>query len=216
MTADRAGAEPRWVVVFLHGYDDDPEVFDAVVASALPRQGFAVVTPRGPIETAPGRAAWFSSDADGLVAAEVDRALAEVDDIVTAAAEDHDLTRDRIIVGGFSQGASLALAWLLDGARPSAGIGGVISIAGWIPDSHGLTIDPSRGAALDVFAGHGADDEVVPLPLGRSAARLLERNGATVEFVEHDVGHKAGPFVDDLRDWLRALDDASPLRPPPS
>jgi len=46
------------------------------------------------------------------------------------------------------------------------------------------------------------DDEVVPLPLGRSVARLLDRRGVPVTFVEQPVGHTLEPFAPDIRAWI--------------
>ena len=40
-----------------------------------------------------------------------------------------------------------------------------------------------------MLIAHGRDDDVVPFPLGRSVARLLERQGHTVTFVARDTGH---------------------------
>jgi predicted esterase len=43
---------------------------------------------------------------------------------------------------------------------------------------------------------HGEADEVVPVAQGRSAARVLERAGIDVTFVERDTGHVLAPLLD--------------------
>ena len=53
---------------------------------------------------------------------------------------------------------------------------------------------------------HGTDDEVVTVQQGRSAARLLERNGITVTYVELPGGHHLGDAADArVAAWLATL-----------
>src|SRR5262249_58167750 len=82
----------------------------------LDREGrFVTVLPRGPVSS-PGMPgfAWYDF---GLPPAERAAAFAaaldQLDDLLDEAAAEHDLPRAEAIVGGFSQGAALALALAL-------------------------------------------------------------------------------------------------------
>ena len=53
---------------------------------------------------------------------------------------------------------------------------------------------------------HGADDRTIEVIQGRSAARALERAGATVTWAEVTGGHTlAAPLLGPLRAWLATL-----------
>lgn len=201
-------------VVLLHGHDDDPDRFADLAAGLVPPAA-SVVVPRGPLATGGGRAAWFESVDGEPDPDQVAQALGAVDEAVAAAGP------EPVVLGGFSQGAALALLWLV-GTRPlpaghadtarteTAGtavgrIAGLFAIAGWIPDVAGVDLDLGRAAGTPVLVGHGEDDEVVPAPLGRGAARALERHAADVTRAERPVGHSLEPFLPDLRAWLRDL-----------
>ncbi len=53
---------------------------------------------------------------------------------------------------------------------------------------------------------HGTDDDVVIVQQGRSAARLLERHGVAVTYVELPGGHHLGDAADArVAAWLEGL-----------
>jgi len=162
--------------------------------------------------------AWFETVEGEPDPIQLRDALNDLDAIVGEAAATHQIDLSDIVVAGFSQGAALSLAWLLDSGERGferSSIGGIIAVAPWFIDAEGLSLDPARGAGVAVFIGHGTDDDIVPLPLGRGAARLLERNGALIEFRELAAAHALAPFLAVGRDWLAALltgpSNASPI-----
>jgi len=191
-------AAPR-AIVFLHGYDDDPAVGARHAAGWAPK-GTEVVAPVGPVAT-PNGAGWYRSDELGLPDRDdVEAALAIVSDAISALA-DHGVPTGSVILAGFSQGAALALAWALRETPRPTPVAGLVAVAGWLPDVESIGLGSSCAAAAVLFA-HGEDDEVVPLPLGRSVARLLDRRGVPVTFVEQPVGHTLEPFAPDIRAWI--------------
>ena len=69
-----------------------------------------------------------------------------------------------------------------------------------------VVIGPGAGGT-PVLVVHGVDDEVVAIQQGRSAARLLERNGVATRFVETEGDHHLGTVaVTVLADWLNTID----------
>lgn len=196
---------PPATLILLHGHDDDP---DAAVPLARSMAGVAwnVVVPHGPVATGDGRRAWWRSDDDGApVDADVAEAVAIVDDVVRRHA---GVTP--VVLGGFSQGGALALVLALRASTPGDlddAVAGAFAVGAWLPDLVGLEPDLARTAEqrLPVLVGHGEDDEAVPLMLGRSAARLLDRAGVPVTYVQLEVGHELAPFVHSVAPWAEAV-----------
>jgi phospholipase/carboxylesterase len=198
-------AAPPATLVLLHGHDDDPAT-TRTVARAMGGAGWEVVVPQGPVTTNGARRAWWRNDDDGApIDADVADAVAIVDDVVRAVAGGAP-----VLLGGFSQGGALALALALRAGVPDdlgGTLAGAFAVGSWLPDLAGLEPDVARaaGARLPVLIGHGADDEAVPLLLGRSAARLLHRSGVPVTYVQLDVGHELGPFAAAIGRWSEAV-----------
>ncbi len=91
----------------------------------------------------------------------------------------------KLIVGGFSQGALMALD---SGLRTTLKLAGIIVMSGGLyePDLPDL---PSH-AGLPVLIAHGTADEVVPVNYARRARRVLEDAGLDVEYHEYPMGHQ--------------------------
>jgi phospholipase/carboxylesterase len=188
-------------LIFLHGHDDDADRW-VTAATAMTPTGWVLDRPTGPVPTGAGRAAWFETGEHGQIDPSAGRAaLDAVASHVSATAGRLGVTSAEVALVGFSQGAAVALLHALTpGTEPLAA---TVAIAGWLPEIDGWSpaLDGPVGRLL---IAHGADDEVVPLPLGRSVARLLDRQGHDVTFVEREVSHEPDPFAEDIRTWLTA------------
>jgi phospholipase/carboxylesterase len=189
-------------LLFLHGHDDTADRWKAA-AEAMAPGGWIVERPTGPFPTKTG-ASWFGSGTDGLPRpAEVRTGLDALAASIRSTATRLGATPADLALVGFSQGAALALLHALTpGTEP---VGAVAAVAGWLPDVDGIAPDLDRLGTARLLLAHGRGDEVVPYPLGRSVARLLERRGHAVRFVERDAGHTPDPFSGDVRAWLDAL-----------
>lgn len=188
------------VLVLLHGHGDDPSSM-ALRRDELDPRGLAtVVVPTGPIELPEGGFAWFgedgsTADAEAMVDA-IDAAVAEG---AARATTDPD---PRVVLVGYSQGAASALSYAVRTGAPE--LAGVATVAGWLPSLEGLDWAPRAG--LPVLMVHPVDDEVVPLPLGRSSARFLEREGADLVWAEVDGDHRlTREMTATVASWCAAL-----------
>ena len=188
----------RRSLIVLHGYEDPPGR-RRLVDPADPT--WRVLEPRGPVEL-PGGPAWFASDDDGPIEAQL-VASVELLGAVAAAAAPAEL----VTVGGFSQGGAVALALALSepaGAEPPAG---VFCVNGWLPHAASLSYDPAAlaEAGTRVLVVASIRDDVVLVQQGRSAARFLERAGVAVDYVELPGDHTAGPdALAAVAGWLAA------------
>ncbi len=205
MTTTGAMTNANGALILLPGHDDDPAAFEAPAAAIAPA-GWQVRIPLAPAELGHGRA-WFESDDDGTPDLAQVRASLALLDATIAEVADRGVPAERIALVGYSQGAAIALLWALrahvpTGDRTPTTVGALAAIAGWLPSFDGIEVDIERCRANRVLVGHGADDDVVPLPAGRSVARLLERHAIPTTFVELEVGHDLEPFLVTLAGWL--------------
>jgi predicted esterase len=191
------------LVVALHGHQDDPDRLADRLAP-LTSSNRIVLTPRSAISE-PAGPVWFRSDDTGPIELELVSSLDRLDQLIDDLAGNHGIGRDQVVLGGFSQGGAVALAFALrDGGR-STPLAGVFSVSGWLPHAEGVTYDAAALAAggTRVLIVHGVDDGVVAVQQGRSAARFLERHGVSVRYVEEPGGHHLGvTAVDELVHWI--------------
>lgn len=96
-----------------------------------------------------------------------------------------------IFVGGFSQGATVALDVVL--SERGAHLGGLISLSGGA-----LDLDPSglgHHAPLRAFVSHGGADQRLPQSKSLALVRALQQGGHTVRWVPFGGGHSIPPEV---------------------
>ncbi len=208
---DGGGEGP--MVVLLHGFgapgDDLVALAEWIDAPAATRW----VVPAAPLAMPPhyGDArAWWMIDIERVErelaggrpadrAAEVPAGLVEaratVRGLLDALARDHRRRDDRTVLGGFSQGAMLAVDAALHGAQPPRGMilmsGTLIAVAEWRP----------RGAALTgcrVLQSHGTRDPLLSFAGAEKLRDFLLEAGAEVGFVPFPGGHEIPPPVLEL------------------
>lgn len=110
---------------------------------------------------------------------------------------------DRIALGGFSQGAMLALDVALHGADALAGVvllsGTLVAASEWLPRLPTL-------AGRPVFQSHGRHDPLLPFSLAELLADRLRQAGARVDWHPFDGGHTIPPQVlGELGAFLREI-----------
>lgn len=87
----------------------------------------------------------------------------------------YNIPAERIIIGGFSQGAGVTMALLL---MLDVKVGGLVAISGFCPAGDAVK-ERAQSVNLDtpVFQGHGSVDPVIPLPVGEHAAGFYKSLG---------------------------------------
>lgn len=102
-----------------------------------------------------------------------------------------DISPDRIIIAGFSQGAAMAL---YTGLRQQPSLGGIIALSGYLLLPEDIEQCPTTNRTTPIFMAHGINDPIVPLVLGDQARRSLESIGYAVTWhtypMEHHVCHE--------------------------
>lgn len=165
------------------------------------------MAPRAPTAT-PDGPVWFTSDDTGAREGEVSRSLAALDEHLAALAAEHGVNRSSIVVGGYSQGGAMAMAFALAEGGGTEPLAGLFCVSGFLPHFETVPYDLASLAAgaTPCLVVHGDEDPVVPVQQGRSAARTLERNGAAVTYVEASGGHHLASVGDEaVASWLEGL-----------
>jgi phospholipase/carboxylesterase len=93
-----------------------------------------------------------------------------------------------VILGGFSQGSTSALA--LAGRNPGLA-DGVLMFSGFVADHPSVTA--SAGAGLPVFWSHGTQDQMIPYATGEAGRAALREAGAQVMAHDFQGGHTIDP-----------------------
>jgi|SRR5215212_6696220 len=206
-----ASGAPRGALVLLHGRGTDERDLQPVADALDPERRLVAVTPRAPL-TFPGQpgAHWYLVRRVGFPDEETFSATyPRLAEWLDALPEALGVPWSRTVIGGFSQGAAMALALGLGAGRPAPA--GILALSGFLPSVPGYEPDLSDRAGLAVALGHGAADPVIPVDFARQAReRLL---GAGVELLYREtpgLGHAIDPaFVPALRDWLAARTPAA-------
>lgn len=209
-------------IIMLHGLGSDGSDFEHF-REELAACGAPVEQARLILPTAPERAitankgflmrGWFDLlDTDGIGASD-EPALVEsarIAERLIALEETKGIRRDRIFLGGFSQGGCVALYTALKLDRP---IGGIFCLSGFLPIESTDDIEHvGQGILSPIFLTYGKEDNDVPPVYPEISVKELRKLGATdlwskgYDGVGHDLCIEE---VTDLSDFLEKSLEAS-------
>jgi phospholipase/carboxylesterase len=189
------------VVVLLHGFGAPGD--DLVsLGEWIGGHGVAWVFPEAPLELGGlygDSRAWWMIDLDAIGDLSRDRSDEVPPGLAPARAQliamldaVRDRFGDRVVLGGFSQGAMLSLDVALHDPRPLDGLlllsGTLIAKAEWAPRM-------AARAGLPVLQSHGRRDQLLPFRAAVTLRDLLRGAGLEVTWVEFDGGHEIPPPV---------------------
>lgn len=189
-----AAGDAVGALVLFHGRGADENDLFPLLDVLDPERRFDGYTPRGPLSLPPGGAHWYVVPRVGHPDPETFRSSYElVSDWLAA------LPHEKVVLGGFSQGCVMSLAFGLGGGRrPDA----VCGFSGFIPTVEGWELDPSRPLP-PVALGHGTLDPVIPVQFGRAARDTIVAAGGDVLYREYEQPHTLDPrFLGIVRTWL--------------
>jgi thioredoxin len=215
------GSASERVLLLLHGYGADERDLGGLLTYLDPEGKFVTVMPRGPHAAPPGFS-WFDvSEGDPeVIARDRAAALADLDDLLDAACEEHGMARADAVIGGFSQGAGLALVLGLrrsDRSHPA----GVLAMSAFVPaDLADEDIDWEAAASIPVLLQHGTDDQMIPVQRARDLSVALTDRGVPLVYSEYPMGHEVAlESVQQGHAWLDAIragvQPSEPLPEPP-
>lgn len=107
---------------------------------------------------------------------------------------------ERIVLGGFSQGAMLSADVAFRSERPLAGL---VLLSGAFIAAHAWRAGMRGRSGLHVFQRHGRADEILPIPVARPLAEAMQGAGLEVDWGEFEGGHGIPPTaLAALAGWL--------------
>jgi phospholipase/carboxylesterase len=108
-----------------------------------------------------------------------------------------DVNAARLVLSGFSDGATYALALGLAN-------GDLFSHVLAFSPGFLVPIDPQRGRPV-IYISHGVKDRILPIDqCSRRIVPLLRQAGYSVQFEEFDDGHQIPPeLIKSAADWMR-------------
>jgi phospholipase/carboxylesterase len=192
-----AAGEPQGALVLFHGRGADEHDLHGLLDVLDPERRLLGVTPRGPLSMPPGGAHWYALAGLGTPdPATFGPTFARTSEWLDGLG----IAPERLVLGGFSQGAVMSYALSLVEGRPRPA--GVIAMSGFLPTVPDYPLDLSP--PLPPFAvAHGVHDPVIGVEWGRQARERLEEAGADVLYRESPLEHTIDPrFLGELRGWL--------------
>jgi phospholipase/carboxylesterase len=199
-----AAGEAEGALVLFHGRGADEDDLFPLLDFLDPERRLVGATPRGPLLLPPGGAHWYVVREIGFPDKETFDASYELaGSWLTAFAEEAGVPPERMVLGGFSQGAVMTYALGLgQGRRRPAGL---IALSGFIPTVEGLELNLSPPLP-PLAIGHGTHDLVISVEWSRRAKHQLEQAGADVLYREYPLPHAIDPgYLSELSSWLSGL-----------
>lgn len=207
--------EPDLTVVWMHGMGSDKEDFKHFAETIRRCGGPACrfILPNAPVRSITGYQgmplrAWFDMRSADLENNEDELGMLDtaktIDRLVDFIVQE-GTPRNRIILGGFSQGAVMSL---LCGLRAKEPLAGIVALSGYVPLAHRLfkEITPA-GAATPVFMGHGTLDSMISPVLAHSGARALGKFTSNLHFLTYDMEHEVVP--EEVADLVAFLNEVA-------
>ena len=199
-----ATGTPEGALVLFHGRGADEHDLFPLLDALDPERRFVGATPRGPLSLPPGGAHWYVLGGIGTperttFQASYAAGSAWLDGFLA----EHGVGRDRLVLGGFSQGGVMAYSLGLEAARPRPAALTIFS--SFMPSVEGFELDLSPPLPL-VAIGHGTYDPVISVEWSRRAKQQLEQAGADVLYREYPLPHAIDPgYLSELSSWLARL-----------
>lgn len=177
-------AGPAPLIVALHGLGTNEH--DLIPAYAPLRPHASLAFPRGPLAMPPGFA-WYQLVRVGVPEPEsFAQALSTLSGVIDELRQHVATDAQPLILSGFSQGASLSLAYALQ--HPEH-IAGVIAFSGYIPKQALQAAANKVTRPPAVFLAHGQADAVIPFARLAETEAALAALGFEREAVSHEQGH---------------------------
>ena len=183
---------PQKVVIAIHGWTGDVSSMEPV-ARFLRLPDTKWVFPQAPYKSDKSGYTWFDgNDETGWKYKDSFKIINSlIQDLV-----DQGFKYDEIFLLGFSQGACLAMEWII---RQPFSIGGAIPLAGFIKYKDRFKIDATlESKGTQILLIHGDKDEIIHPDESEKALKLFQSLGYEANLHILSAGHKIPLSVNNL------------------
>ena len=189
-------------IILLHGYgSDENDLFS--FAEYLPKK-YTIISLRAPFETPMGGYCWFSINFNNSNEKWSDhkqayQSILNLESQIDFFIQKYNLEPDQIDLLGFSQGAVLSWALLLDF---SIKINRAVCLSGYI-DKSLLKEDIYSYRDIIAYSSHGTNDPVIPFDWAKTSIELLKENNPNVIFNSFEDAHNVSQEnFQSILNWL--------------
>jgi phospholipase/carboxylesterase len=185
-----AAGEAAGTLVLIHGRGADEHDLYPLLDALDPERRLLGITPGGPLALPPGGAHWYRL---GGIPTPDPQTFFPTFDAAAAFLDALPVPMDRVVLGGFSQGAVMSWALGLGAGRPRPAA--LLAMSGFMPEVPGFELDLGSLEGYPVAVVHGSLDPVIPVEFGRAAAERVRAAGADLLWRETPVPHTIDPRV---------------------
>lgn len=191
------------LVLLMHGVGSNEE--DMFRLADQFKGNVILVSARAPFTISPGRYAWFAVDTSSGIR-RIDEEQAEksrqiINLFVNQLSERYQVDKDRIYLGGFSQGGIMAYSVGLTFPQKFAGIFAFSSRL--LTEVRPLIKASTELEHLKVFIAHGTLDKTLIIDYGREAKAFLSPLLPKLEYHEYEMEHTIiAEELEDFKAWL--------------
>lgn len=183
-----AEGELHGALVLLHGRGADEYDLFPLLDALDPERRLLGFTPRAPLSLPPGGAHWYRlggipTPDPGTFFPTFEAAAAFLDAL--------SVPLERVVLGGFSQGAVMSWALGLGAGRPRPAA--IIALSGFMPEVEGFELDLTGLDGYPIAIAHGSLDPVIPVEFSRAAVERVAAAGAALLWREAPVPHTIDP-----------------------
>jgi len=185
-----ATGAPEGALVLLHGRGADERDLFPLLDALDPKRRLLGITPRGPLSLPPGGAHWYALG--GIPTPDPDTFFPTFE-AAAAFLDALPVPIDRVVLGGFSQGAVMSWALGLGKGRPRPAA--IMALSGFMPEVEGFELDLTDLDGYPIAVAHGSHDPIIPVEFGRAAAERVRAAGVELLWRETPVPHTIDPRV---------------------
>ncbi|MDH3205654.1 MAG: alpha/beta fold hydrolase [Gemmatimonadota bacterium] len=201
-----SASEGATVAVLLHGRGSNKS--DLQGLQPLLPQAWTVVTPEAPFPASAWGyglgSAWYRYvEEDRVVEETLAESLAKLDQFLGELPGIVGFQPGRVVLGGFSQGGTVSLAYAL--SRPGA-VAAALNLSGFLVATAELDETGAAPPATPIFWGHGVGDPAIPISLAERGRKRLRRAGARLVARDYRIGHWIAS--DEIEEAVAAVEQA--------
>lgn len=208
----RPGDDKKQNVILLHGFGADSSDLFPLADFLDPEGKWNFYFPQAPLEVPIGPMwtgrGWFPISVRELeegidfVRARppgLDKASAMVYDLI------FELNSDKLVLGGFSQGAMVSTEVAMNNATDIAGL---LLLSGALLDQDNWGKKAANLKGKPFLQSHGAQDPVIPFPAAQKLYEVLKNAGAEGQLITFNGGHEIPvPVLQKSKDFLAKILD---------
>jgi phospholipase/carboxylesterase len=191
------------LLLFLHGVGSNED--DLFRLANQFNGNVVVVSARAPFTIAPGRYAWFALEVSNGIRTineeQAEKSRQVINVFVNQLTERYGIDKDRVYLGGFSQGGIMSYNVGLTYPHKFAGIFAFSSRL--LTEIRPLIKTAKELAHLKAFVAHGTLDQTLTVGYGREASAYLRSILPQLEYHEYEMDHTIiEQELADFKVWL--------------